>query len=66
MSGRAARLVLADPEARMSFGYSMNRMGLGILLNDRGQSLIDAAYRALGYRTNAGGPGRWEGLTRRG
>jgi hypothetical protein len=35
----------------------MNQMGNGILLNDRGQSLIDAAYRSLGYRTNA--PGAW-------
>ena len=39
----------------MSFGYAMNRMGPGILLNPRGQSLVDAAYGALGYRTNAGG-----------
>ncbi len=34
----------------MSFGYVMNRMGSGLGLNDRGQSLVDAAYRALGYR----------------
>ena len=39
----------------MSFGYSMNRMGLGILLNDRGQGLVDAAYRLLGYRSDTGG-----------
>ena len=39
----------------MSFGYTMNQMGLGLLLNDRGQSLVDAAYKALGYRSNAGG-----------
>jgi hypothetical protein len=25
------------------------------LMNERGQALIDAAYRALGYRSNAGG-----------
>lgn len=53
--GAGGSIGFADPEARMSFGYSMNRMGLGILLNDRGQSLIDAAYAALGYRSNAGG-----------
>jgi CubicO group peptidase (beta-lactamase class C family) len=53
--GAGGSIGFADPECRMSFGYSMNRMGLGILLNDRGQTLIDAAYRALGYRTNAGG-----------
>lgn len=53
--GAGGSIGFADPECRMSFGYSMNRMGNGILLNDRGQSLIDAAYSALGYRTNAGG-----------
>jgi len=26
-------------------------------MNERGQSLIDAAYKGLGYRTNA--PGAW-------
>ena len=53
--GAGGSLGMADPECRMSFGYAMNRMGAGILLNDRGQSLVDAVYRALGYRTNAGG-----------
>jgi CubicO group peptidase (beta-lactamase class C family) len=53
--GAGGSIGFADPECRMSFGYSMNRMGLGILLNDRGQSLVDAAYRALGYRSDAGG-----------
>jgi hypothetical protein len=33
----------------------MNKMGLGILLNDRGQSLVDAAYCTLGYRSSASG-----------
>jgi hypothetical protein len=50
-AGRSA----SPTRVRMSFGYTMNRMGLGILLNDRGQSLVDAAYRALGYRTDASG-----------
>jgi CubicO group peptidase (beta-lactamase class C family) len=53
--GAGGSLGFADPTSKMSFGYTMNRMGFGILMNDRGQSLIDAAYRALGYRTNAGG-----------
>ncbi len=39
----------------MSFGYTMNRIGFGILMNDRGQSLIEAAYRALVYRSDASG-----------
>ncbi len=53
--GMGGSIGFADPENAMSFGYNMNRMGVGILLNDRGQSLIDAAYKALGYRSNASG-----------
>jgi CubicO group peptidase (beta-lactamase class C family) len=53
--GAGGSIGFADPQCRMSFGYTMNRMGLGILLNDRGQALVDAAYRALGYRSDAGG-----------
>ena len=47
----------ADPECSLWFGYAMNKQGAGILLNERGQSLVDATYRALGYRTNK--PGSW-------
>jgi len=53
--GAGGSIGFADPECRMSFGYTMNQMGLGLLLNDRGQSLVDEAYKALGYRSNAGG-----------
>ena len=53
--GAGGSVGLADPECKMSFGYAMNRMGTGVLLNTRGQSLLDAAYRSLGYRSNAGG-----------
>ena len=53
--GAGGSLGFADPECRMSFGYTMNKMGFGILMNDRGQSLVDAAYRALGYRSDASG-----------
>ena len=53
--GAGGSIGFADPEARMSFGYAMNKQGLGILLNERGQSLIDATYQALGYRNNKGG-----------
>ncbi len=45
----------ADPDAHLSFGYTMNKMGDGILLTDRGQSLVDASYRSLGYRDCAAG-----------
>lgn len=45
----------ADPKARMSFGYTMNRHGGGAGLNERGQSLVDAAYRSLHYQTDTYG-----------
>jgi CubicO group peptidase (beta-lactamase class C family) len=53
-SGFGGSIGLADPGARMSFGYVMNKQGQGTLLNSRGQSLLDAAYGALGY-VEAGG-----------
>jgi CubicO group peptidase (beta-lactamase class C family) len=53
--GAGGSIGFADPREELSFGYSMNRMGRGILLNERGQSLVDATYRALGYATNASG-----------
>lgn len=53
--GAGGSIGFADPECAMSFGYTMNKMGQGILLNARGQSLVDAAYQALGYRSNASG-----------
>src|SRR6266516_3644183 len=48
-------LGFADPVARMSFGYATNRIGPGLALTKRGQSLVDAAYLSLGYTSNAGG-----------
>lgn len=54
-AGAGGSLGFADPGCRMSFGYTMNRMGVGLFLSERGQTLVDAAYRALGYRSNAGG-----------
>ncbi len=56
-SGFGGSFGMADPVAKMSFGYCMNKMGPGTALNPRGQSLVDATYRALGYRSNASG--RW-------
>ena len=53
--GAGGSIGFADPHARMSFGYTMNRMGAGILLNERGQGLIDAAYQSLGYTSNQSG-----------
>ena len=48
----------ADPKARLSFGYTMNRQGTGLGVNERGQSLIDAVYRAIGYH-QIGDGGSW-------
>ena len=54
-SAPAAASASPIPRSGLSFGYSMNRMGPGILLNERGQSLVDATYRALGYRNKDAG-----------
>jgi len=53
--GAGGSLGFTDPECGLSFGYTMNRMGEGLFLNERGQSLVDAAYRCLGYRSNESG-----------
>jgi CubicO group peptidase (beta-lactamase class C family) len=53
--GMGGSVVFFDPECDLVFAYSMNKMGGGILLNARGQSLVDAAYESLGYRSNASG-----------
>jgi len=53
--GAGGSIGFADPACGLSFGYTMNRMGAGLFLNDRGQALVDAAYRALGYRSSASG-----------
>lgn len=45
--GMGGSIGFADPAAGMSFGYTMNRMGAGILLNERGQSLVDAAQACV-------------------
>jgi CubicO group peptidase (beta-lactamase class C family) len=53
-SGFGGSIGFVDPRAGFSFGYVMNKQGQGTLLNPRGQSLIDATYRSLGYH-EAGG-----------
>lgn len=54
--GLGGSIGFADAAARMSFGYVMNRHGSGVGLNERGQGLIDAAYRSLGFTQSAPGP----------
>jgi CubicO group peptidase (beta-lactamase class C family) len=53
--GAGGSIGFADPSCGLAFGYSMNRMGKGILLNERGQSLVDATYRTLGFRSAVSG-----------
>lgn len=53
--GAGGSLGFADPAAGLSFGYTMNRMGPGLLMNERGQALVDAAYRSLGYASKDAG-----------
>jgi len=48
--GAGGSIGFADPDCQLGFGYSMTQMGAGLLLNPRGQSLVDAAYQVLGYK----------------
>ena len=45
--GAGGSIGFADPVARVALGYVMNHMGDGVLLNPRGQGLIDAVYESL-------------------
>ena len=45
--GAGGSLGMADPTAGVAIGYAMNRMGPGLLLNERGQALVDAIYDCL-------------------
>jgi len=47
--GAGGSFALADPEANLAMGYVMNQQGAGVLLNERGQNLIDATYDQLGF-----------------
>jgi len=53
-SGFGGSIGFVDSRAGVAFGYVMNKQGQGTLLNPRGQSLVDATYRSLGY-VEAGG-----------
>ncbi len=61
--GAGGSIGFADPAAGMSFGYTMNKQGLGLLLNERGQALVDAAYQSIGYTTKDAGVWEKPGLT---
>jgi CubicO group peptidase (beta-lactamase class C family) len=63
--GMGGSIGFADPRARLSFGYTMNRRGLGVGLDARAQSLIDATYQTLGYRRSPRGGSWFPGPTKR-
>lgn len=46
-AGMGGSVGFADPDVGLAFGYTMNQLGPGILLNPRGQRLVDAAYRSV-------------------
>jgi len=54
--GAGGSIGFADPECGLAFSYNMNQMGAGLMVNDRGQALIDAVYETLGYTRV---PGAW-------
>jgi CubicO group peptidase (beta-lactamase class C family) len=53
-TGHGGSIGFADPVADLSFAYVMNRMDPDLGLSAKGQSLVDAAYRALGYSSTHG------------
>lgn len=57
-TGVGGSIGFADPGPGLAFGYTMNRLGSGVGINARGQALVDAVYRSLGYTSNASGAWR--------
>jgi CubicO group peptidase (beta-lactamase class C family) len=45
--GAGGALAVIDMKSRMSFGYAMNRMGAGMLVDSRANDLLQAAWAAL-------------------
>ncbi len=45
--GAGGSIGFADPNHGLAFSYTMNKMGPGLLMNDRGQNLIDCVYEIL-------------------
>ena len=49
-TGNGGSIAFCDHGCDMSFAYVMNQMSSAMGLGPTGQSLVDATYRALGYR----------------
>jgi CubicO group peptidase (beta-lactamase class C family) len=45
--GAGGSLGYADPEAKIGFGYTMNKMQTSLLIDPRATALIDAVYASL-------------------
>ncbi len=54
-AGFGGSIGFADPKEKVTFAYTMNKMGQGLTVSDRGQSLVDALYRQLGYDSKTAG-----------
>ena len=40
-------LGFADPDMKIGFGYTMNQMGAGLLVDPRAEALVKAVYESL-------------------
>jgi CubicO group peptidase (beta-lactamase class C family) len=45
--GAGGSIGFADPDTKIGFGYAMNQMGSGMLIDPRAAALIDAVYASL-------------------
>jgi CubicO group peptidase (beta-lactamase class C family) len=46
--GAGGSLGIADPDTKIGFGYTMNQMGAGVLIDPRAEALVKAVYESLG------------------
>lgn len=51
--GAGGSVAFASPSRRMGFAYTMNKMGSGVLLNERAHRLIEAAYSCAASQSDA-------------